>query len=256
MSFLMSDGLESYGLPYRVLGELKQLGIESKEDLIKEGSLSVFLKIKSVHLGLTQSILWKLYGIEHNIPYWNISKQLKTEILQELKKFPIVKEFPCQEEMNRYMQLAVLQAQKAFWDDEVPVGAVVVLKGRVIGVGYNQSFKGRNIINHAELLAIKAASEELNNYRLDNCDLYVTLEPCMMCTGAIIQSRISRVIYGAKEAKTGMVESFNPAHYRYMNHHCAFKGGVLASECKRLLTDFFETKRKKKSKYEHQGILL
>ncbi|MCV2503114.1 MAG: tRNA adenosine(34) deaminase TadA [Neisseriaceae bacterium] len=240
----MSDKLASYGiLPPNILKKLKQLGIECQEDLVNEGSLTAFLKIKSIHLGLTQSILWKLYAIEKNIPYQNISQESKRKVLQEIKKHPIVKNFPTKEEMEKFMQLAILEAKKSLLDDEVPVGAVVVQNGEIIGRGYNQCIKGYNIANHAEMLAIKVASEKIKNYRLDDCDLYVTLEPCMMCTGAIIQSRISRVVYGTKEAKTGMIESFDSSSYRYMNHHTAFKGGILEQECKQLLVDFFSSKR-------------
>jgi tRNA(adenine34) deaminase len=142
------------------------------------------------------------------------------------------------------MALALEQARRAQAQGEVPVGAVVVKDGRVIATGHNKSIGDHDPSAHAEIVALRAASSALGNYRLDGCELFVTLEPCPMCAGALLHARIRRVVYGAADPKTGaagsVVDLFaNPE----LNHHTQVQGGVMASACGGLLKDFFKDRR-------------
>lgn len=144
-----------------------------------------------------------------------------------------------------YMHRALDQARQAMAAGEVPVGAVVVdAAGEIIGAGFNAPCGCHDPSAHAEIQALRAAAARLENYRLDGCTLYVTLEPCLMCTGAIIHARLARVVYGAAEPKTGMVESkANLFAQPWHNHQVVVQGGLLAGQAKRLLKAFFAARR-------------
>jgi tRNA(adenine34) deaminase len=144
-----------------------------------------------------------------------------------------------------YMHRALDQAREGLAAGEVPVGAVVVNgAGEIIGAGYNAPVAGHDPSAHAEIRALRDAGARLGNYRLDGCTLYVTLEPCLMCTGAIIHARLARVVYGAAEPRTGMVESkANLFAQPWYNHRVEVVGGVLASQAARLLREFFAARR-------------
>jgi len=143
-----------------------------------------------------------------------------------------------------FMQLALVEAQKARALGEVPVGAVLVSDNEVIATGHNQPISNNDPSAHAEVAALRAAGKNLSNYRLPNTTLYVTLEPCMMCCGAIMHARIARVVYGAADAKTGCVHSvLNLFDNPQLNHHTMVEGGVLAEECAQVLKDFFKERR-------------
>ncbi|MCE9665497.1 tRNA adenosine(34) deaminase TadA [Halomonas sp. M5N1S17] len=146
-----------------------------------------------------------------------------------------------------YMHRALDQAREGLAAGEVPVGAVVVdAAGEIVGAGYNAPVSCHDPSAHAEVRALRDAGARLGNYRLDGCTLYVTLEPCLMCTGAIIHARIARLVYGAAEPRTGMVESkANLFVQPWHNHRVAVEGGVLATRAARLLKDFFEARREK-----------
>ncbi|PKB20559.1 tRNA(adenine34) deaminase [Janthinobacterium sp. 64] len=146
------------------------------------------------------------------------------------------------------MQLALEQARHA-WDlGEVPVGAVVVKDGVVIAVGYNQPIGRHDPTAHAEVMALRAAAEKLGNYRLPGCELYVTLEPCVMCSGAMLHARLARVVYGAGDPKTGACGSvLNLFEQPALNHQTAIIGGVLADECGAFLKRFFVERRRAQS---------
>ena len=144
-----------------------------------------------------------------------------------------------------YMHRALDQARAGLAAGEVPVGAVVVnAAGEVIGTGFNAPITGQDPSAHAEIRALRAAAAHLGNYRLDGCTLFVTLEPCLMCTGAIIHARIARLVYGAAEPRTGMVESkANLIAQPWHNHRVEVEGGVLAARAAQLLKTFFEARR-------------
>ena len=154
-------------------------------------------------------------------------------------------ETPAPDTDRHYMQLALDQAQHA-WDlGEVPVGAVVVKDGIVIAVGYNQPIGKHDPTAHAEIMALRAASEKLGNYRLPGCELYVTLEPCVMCSGAMLHARLSRVVFGASDPKTGAcVSVLNLFDQPALNHQTAIAGGVMAEECGDFLRAFFVERRR------------
>jgi tRNA(adenine34) deaminase len=143
-----------------------------------------------------------------------------------------------------FMRVALGLAAEAGAAGEVPVGAVVVRDGRIVGRGYNQPLRGRDPSAHAEIMALRDAAAAAGNYRLPGCDLYVTLEPCAMCAGAIMHARIRRVLFGASDPKTGVCGSVLDlfAETR-LNHHADVEGGVLAGESVRLLQNFFAAKR-------------
>jgi tRNA(adenine34) deaminase len=146
----------------------------------------------------------------------------------------------------RFMKLALELAKKAELKDEVPVGALVVRNGEIIGRGMNASISDHDPTSHAEINAIRDAAKTIKNYRLKDCSIYVTLEPCAMCVGAIQHARLEKIIYGAPDPKTGacgsMVDLIN---IKEINHHAEAVGGVLEKECGQILKDFFLSKRKK-----------
>jgi tRNA(adenine34) deaminase len=145
---------------------------------------------------------------------------------------------------THFMALALAQAQRALAAGEVPVGAVVVQGDQVIGVGHNAPITQHDPSAHAEIAALRAAAAHLGNYRLDDCTLYVTLEPCAMCVGAMLHARLKRVVFGAAEPKTGAAGSvINLFAQSQLNHHTQVQGGMLADDCAALLQDFFKARR-------------
>ena len=144
-----------------------------------------------------------------------------------------------------YMRLAIELAGQAAAEGEVPVGAVVVKDGRVVGTGRNRREGDKNALAHAELEAIRAACAALGGWRLCGCDLYVTLEPCPMCAGAVINARIDRVFYGAPDPKAGSCGTLTDLFALPYNHKPQWVAGVLQDECAQLLTDFFRSLRRK-----------
>lgn len=146
-----------------------------------------------------------------------------------------------------YMQLAINEAEKARGKNEVPIGAIIVYQDEVIGSGYNVREQSQETLSHAELIAIQEANKKIGSWRLEDCTLYVTLEPCPMCAGAIVQSRIKRVVYGAKDPKAGCAGSLmNLLDDNRFNHQVEVRSGILQEECGQLLTTFFKTLRERK----------
>ncbi len=145
---------------------------------------------------------------------------------------------------EQYMRLALQEAQAAMDEDEVPVGAIVVQHGRVIASAHNQREQLHDPTAHAEMIAITQAAESLGSWRLTDCVLYVTLEPCPMCAGAIVQARVPRVVYGAQDPKAGAATSlYNILQDDRLNHSADVTGGVLGTECGEILTRFFAQQR-------------
>ena len=149
-------------------------------------------------------------------------------------------------EDEKFMQMALVEAEKAAAFGEVPIGAVIVRNGEVVGRGYNLRERAKDPTAHAELLAIKQASETLGGWRLIGCTLYVTLEPCPMCAGAIVQSRIDRVVYGVSDPKAGCAGTLmNLLQEERFNHQVEVTSGILAEECSVILKDFFRELRER-----------
>ena len=151
-----------------------------------------------------------------------------------------------------FMRLALEQARRAGLAGEVPVGAVLVKEGVVVATGYNHPIGLHDPSAHAEMQALRSGGEQLQNYRFPGCDMYVTLEPCAMCAGAMLHARLSRVVYGAADPKTGVAGSvLNLFSQEKLNHQTTVTSGVLAQECSQLLSDFFAQRRlQKKSNQE------
>lgn len=145
-----------------------------------------------------------------------------------------------------YMALALKEAQKAYDEREVPIGAVIVLNNKIIATGRNQREKEKNALWHAEIEAINKACRALNGWRLINCEMYVTLEPCAMCAGAIINSRVARLVFGAYDKKAGSCGSIVNLFDLPYNHKPEVLGGILDYECSSMLKDFFKDLRKSK----------
>ena len=145
------------------------------------------------------------------------------------------------------MKEAIKEAKKAELIDEVPIGCIIVKDGKIISRGHNIRETKQNPIGHAEIVAITKASKKLNSWRLDGCDIYITLEPCIMCSGAIIQSRIRHIYFGAFDPKGGALgSSIDVLQANNINHHPEIFSGILQEECASLLTNYFKNKRKQK----------
>jgi len=143
-----------------------------------------------------------------------------------------------------WMERALVQAREGLRAGEVPVGAVVVLEGKLVGGGFNQPVSSHDPTAHAEIVALRAAGMSVGNYRLTGATLYVTIEPCQMCVGAMIHARIARLVYGAPEPKAGAIESAMRAHeHPSLNHRIAAQGGVLEERCRDLIQAFFRDRR-------------
>ena len=153
-----------------------------------------------------------------------------------------------------FMRAAIDAAREAAALGEVPVGAVIVREGRVIATGFNQPIGTHDPTAHAEIRALRAAAQALGNYRLVGCQLYVTLEPCAMCVGAIQHARIARLVFGARDPKTGACGSVvDLMAEQRLNHHCTVTGDVLAGECGALLGEFFAARRRRGGPGAGQG---
>jgi len=152
---------------------------------------------------------------------------------------------------DQFMRVALEQARDAMRYGEVPVGAVVVLGGSIIGEGYNQPIGTHDASAHAEIVALRDAGQRTKNYRLTGATLYVTIEPCQMCVGAMVHARIARVVYGSRELKAGAIESAMHAHeHPSLNHRMVATGGVLEAECREIIQEFFKDRRDAERKTE------
>jgi tRNA(adenine34) deaminase len=142
------------------------------------------------------------------------------------------------------MRLALAEAEKALAADEVPIGAVIVFDGRVVGAGFNRPISSVDPTAHAEIVALRAAARSIANYRLTGATMYVTVEPCLMCVGALVHARVGQVVFGAPEPKAGALGSaFSVHESTRLNHRLEVTGGVLEEECRALMQQFFEQRR-------------
>nr|WP_255711357.1 tRNA adenosine(34) deaminase TadA [Pelosinus baikalensis] len=149
-----------------------------------------------------------------------------------------------------YMGLALEEAQKAYAIGEVPIGAVLVLDGQVVAAGHNMRESWHDATAHAEMIAIREACQKLGRWRLTGLTLYVTIEPCPMCAGALVMSRIDRLVYGSADVKAGAIESiFNIAQNDALNHSMVVTSGIRRDECAQIMKDFFKQRRKKNKKH-------
>ena len=148
--------------------------------------------------------------------------------------------------IEEYMKIALEEAKKAYKKKEVPIGAIIVKDGKIIAKAHNMREKKKQACAHAEILAIQKACKKLKAWRLEDCEMYVTLEPCPMCAGAIVNARIKKVYFGAYEPKSGSAQSKHKVLTESgLNHTTLYEGGILQEECSTLLTNYFKSKRKK-----------
>src|ERR1017187_2006710 len=147
---------------------------------------------------------------------------------------------------ERFMRMALREADRAALEGEVPVGAVLVREGRVLARAHNRSIHLHDPSAHAEILVLRRAGRKLQNYRLEGCDLYVTIEPCAMCVGAIVQARLRRTVFGARDRKAGACGSaLRVVNHRKLNHRVEIAGGVLGADCTSIIQEFFRSRRNK-----------
>lgn len=229
----------------KTLAALQELGISDDDALRRVGVAKAFLLLKAAGLTITESTLWQLATLAEKRQPGCLSAAEKHFWRAQVKQHVPVAVFPAPTEMQHWMRQALLLAGQALAAGEVPVGAVVVHQGEIIGRGFNRCVAEHSVGHHAEMNALGAAGTALGNYRLDSCDLYVTLEPCSMCAGAITQARIRRLIYGATEPKTGAAGSaVDLFGQKQLNPHTAVLGGVLADAAQILLQRFFQSRRR------------
>ena len=150
-----------------------------------------------------------------------------------------------------YMKEALIEAKKAYLIDEVPIGAIIVYDNKIIGRGYNKRNIRKNPLYHAEIEAINEAAKFINDWRLEDCVIYITIEPCPMCAGAIVQSRIPKIVFGARNKKAGCAGSvLNVLNEPMLNHQVEIVEGILLDDCSKIMKDFFKRFRNNEKKYK------
>lgn len=230
--------------PPKLITALAHIGINNLADLQEKGAVHTFLLLKSQGNTLTNRTLWLLHAVCTEQAPQQLTEHDKQQLLTQLKQHPPVALFPPMHTMQYFMQTALRQAQLAAEQGEIPVGAVVVYQNQIIAQAHNRCIQDCHIGSHAEMNVLAQAGKILGNYRLNDCDVYITLEPCAMCASALIQARVKRVIFGAKEPKTGAAGSvINLFHHAMLNGHTAVLGNVLAKDSQALLQNFFQKKR-------------
>ncbi len=237
----MSDFLV---IPPKARQWLAQLGIVSPEQLRQLGAPAVFQALHRRHFPVNRRLLWGLLAIERGCHWSELSDEEKRHSWQAVQHgFPplMPDELPVAEQA---MELALAQARQAQAVGEVPVGAVVMQGETLIAVGHNLPRQQHDPTAHAEIVALRRAAEKLANYRLQDCTLYVTLEPCVMCAGAILHARLQRVVFGAYDERAGAAGSVCDVFaMSALNHQTAVSGGILATPCRELLQKFFAQRR-------------
>jgi tRNA(adenine34) deaminase len=231
-------------LPHYLAAKLSAYGINNINQLRQQGIFYPFKWLRYDYPSTSYNVLYDLYALANDMSLDEVNASHK-KYLRKVFNLILPTYPPLADEVtDLYMEQALEQAQLAFNDNEVPVGAVIVYNNEVIAVGHNQTIKTRNILKHAEIVALENAQRYLNNFRLDECDLYVTIEPCLMCCGAILHARIRRMVFGAFEPKTGAILSQNSIlDNRNLNHHTEAIGPINNSRFSAPLQEFFKQKR-------------
>lgn len=238
------DALATPPLSPSVVRHLAALHIHTLADLKQRGVVTAFALLKASGATVTKTVLWQMSALcEHTHPQ-HLDAEHKQGLQDALKALPPMHLPPNESEQQRFMQAALAQAQAAADLGEIPIGAVVVYQGHIIAQAHNECMAQHFVGAHAEMLALQRAGQALGSYRLPECDVYVTVEPCVMCCGALLQARVKRVLYGIAEPKTGAVQShLQLAAHPELNHHTAFFAGIAADSCRLLMQDFFKSKR-------------
>lgn len=231
-------------LPPKTVSLLNRAGIRTAADLRAFGAAEAFALLRGEGLPVAEAVLWRLGELAEGLPVHGMDAAGRQRLRQAWRRAPPQALFAPAAEMRHWMGVALEQARLAAVQGEVPVGAAVVRQGRLLAVGRNGCIGGQDVSRHAEITALAAAGRAAGNYRLEGCDLYVTLEPCAMCAGAVMQARIRRLVYAAPEPRSGAAGSVvNLFAEPLLNSHTAVRGGVLAEEAQALLQGFFQTRR-------------
>lgn len=240
----MNTPLSTPPLSPSVVQHLHTLNLHTVDDLQQMGAAKAFALLKASGLTVTSAVLWQLGALCHGVAVQQLDNEAKKVLQDAYKALPPVRLPPSLAEQEAHMNQALAQAQQAFDIGEIPIGAIVVHDGKVIATAHNECIQQHFVGAHAEMLALQRAGQILGTYRLSECDVYVTVEPCTMCCGALLQSRIQRVFYGIAEAKMGAVQSqLQLQDHKQLNHHTAFFSGILANDCRLLMQNFFKSKR-------------
>ena len=228
-------------IPFYLQQKLESLAISTPAQIKELGYLEVFARLKAIYPSLAMQGLFDLYIIcqQQKYPDQTIQAKLISQFKQLPKRYPPLED----NQLKIYLNEAEKEAQIALAAAEIPIGAVVVYQDQIIGRGFNQTRTQQDILAHAEIQALREAQQVRQSFRLDDCDLYVTIEPCLMCSGAIINSRIRRLIYGAKEPKTGAIQSqYQVFANTNTNHHCQIIGPIDDAYYSQLIRQFFINK--------------
>lgn len=230
-------------LSTKTLAQLDALGIHTREQLKELGAVAVFLALKSRHQGITKKMLAALCAAEHGTPIHEKQLEEAITLAQTMRFAPLMPNE--KQEAEFWMNEALKQAKLAEKKGEIPVGAVIVQDGICISAAHNLPIETHDPSAHAELIALRNAAAILKNYRLNHATLYVTLEPCPMCAGAIFHSRLKRVVFGASDPKGGAGGgAVNLFAHPQLNPHTALSGGILQKPCQEILQNFFKNRRK------------
>lgn len=233
-------------IPYYLLDKLQKLGINSIESLYNAGYLKVYKWLTQLYPALSHKVLLDLYCLVHYLPL----NSLEGEIIKHIwhcynNMLPTYVPLDM-DSITTNLSYAAKQANLASQLGEVPIGAVIIKDNKLISAGFNLTRQSCDITAHAEVIAIKEAHRVLDNYRLLDCDLYVTIEPCLMCAGSIINSRIRRLVYGAYEPKVGaIVSQYNVFSNKRVNHYTEVIGPIDNQLYSAQIRDFFYRKRAK-----------
>lgn len=234
--------MSNSNIPYYLKSKLKRLNLASSELIRQHGYLEVYSQLKLAFPSMNYQALYDLYCLAQQSLCYTLAPEKQVALRAEFKAMTPRHVWLQSDTIKHFLTAAEEQAQLALEYNEIPIGAVVVHQGEIIARGYNRTRSDNNIMAHAEIVAILAAQQCLQNYRLNECDLYVTIEPCLMCSGAIINSRIKRVIYGACELKTGACISQHQVFYnKKTNHHTEVIGPIDQKYYSRLISDFFKS---------------
>ena len=227
-------------VPFYLQKKIDQASLAADWQMQKDGYLHAFAELRLLYPSLAYQALFDLYWLTTDVENKQLSFEQQQALIAEYKNLSPLHAAISQSQIELYLEQALEQAQLARNMNEVPIGAIIVCDNQVIGRGYNRTKIENNILAHAELIAIQDAQRNLNNHRLIGCDLYVTIEPCLLCSGAIINSRLQRVIYGANEAKTGACTSqYNVFANKKTNHHCQVIGPIDQIRYSQLMHEFF-----------------
>ena len=231
-------------LPSYLKSKLNIFGINSIAELKQYSYIKVFQWLKYSVPSISFHALFDLYCLSHNLPQKSLSKEQQDLVICEYKNTLVSYPPVANPSIKEYLAEALQLAQIAYQNNDVPIGAVIVKDTKIIATGYNKTLCSSDVTQHAEIVALQSAMHQLGNYRLDNCDLYVTIEPCAMCAGAILQSRIRRLTFGALEPKTGAVVSqYKIFDNPLTNHHTEVIGPIDNTVYSQLLKHFFVDKR-------------